>query len=136
MAQRFSKGISRRGGQTEPTLPLINIVFLMLIFFLVSAQLARPIDPDLQLAETDHPELTPPPDAVVLDQAGKVTFRGIEQPYEAIFTALQAEAGDTDVTVRILPDRRSDALALTALTAELRGLGASRVSIVTQRGLE
>lgn len=128
--------ISKRGGQTEPTLPLINIVFLMLIFFLVSAQLARPIDPNLQLAETDHPELIPPPDAVILSRDGTVTFRGEQLANEAIVAALKSEAGQDDLKLRILPDRRSDASDLTTLAAEFRKLGATSISIVTQRGLE
>ncbi|MEM1101331.1 MAG: biopolymer transporter ExbD, partial [Pseudomonadota bacterium] len=41
----------------EPTLPLINIVFLMLIFFLVTAQTARPLDPSMELVETDDEAL-------------------------------------------------------------------------------
>ena len=43
--------MSRRKSQSEPTLPLINIVFLMLVFFLVAAQVARPLDPTLELVE-------------------------------------------------------------------------------------
>jgi biopolymer transport protein ExbD len=36
----------------EPTIALINIVFLMLIFFLVAGTLAAPLDKELKLVST------------------------------------------------------------------------------------
>ncbi|WP_201742095.1 biopolymer transporter ExbD [Mangrovicoccus ximenensis] len=88
-------------------LPLINIVFLMLIFFLVAAQLARPRDPALKLVQTADPATRPPADAVVLDAAGQVSFRGAHSDAGATFTRLSAEgselrlgAGDPDAVGR------------------------------------
>ncbi|HBR39356.1 MAG TPA: biopolymer transporter ExbD, partial [Sulfitobacter pontiacus] len=41
--RRFAKSKPQR----EPTIALINIVFLMLVFFMVAGTLAQPLDPDL-----------------------------------------------------------------------------------------
>ena len=49
----------------EPTIALINIVFLMLIFFLVAGTLAQPLDGDLELVETSDLEGREPPEALV-----------------------------------------------------------------------
>ena len=46
--RRFAKSKPQR----EPTIALINIVFLMLVFFMVAGTLAQPLDPDLKLVET------------------------------------------------------------------------------------
>ncbi len=114
----------------EPTLPLINIVFLMLIFFLVSAQTARPIDPSMELVETDDEALVPPPDAVVIAADGTLTFRGAPATVSEIVAALSETA-----EARLLPDRRAPAQAVIGVAAELREAGAKAVFIVTEQAL-
>lgn len=121
-------------GRGEPTLPLINIVFLMLIFFLVTAQMARPIDPDLQLVLTDDEAFVPPPDAVIIDAAGDVRFRGLATTADAVLIRLRAEQGGA-VTVRLLPDRRAPATEVVRVAHALRRAGAVAVHLVTAQGI-
>ena len=118
---------------SEPTLPLINIVFLMLIFFLVAAQLARPLDPDLRLVETDDPEVTAPPDALVVLADGTTRFRGAAIEPGAAFAVVQAE-GQGPVA-RILPDRNAPALRLLEVAEALRAAGAERIVVITEQAL-
>ncbi len=124
--------------QSEPTLPLINIVFLMLIFFLVAAQLSRPLEGDLQLVHTDDPELIPPPDALILMQDGQLMFRGSEAVAEDVIATLRADAPgqEAGLTLRLLPDQRAKAHDVMDTAAALRGAGADAVFIVTQRALK
>ncbi|MEM1374764.1 MAG: biopolymer transporter ExbD [Pseudomonadota bacterium] len=124
--------IRTRRAKGEPTLPLINIVFLMLIFFLVTSQMARPLDSELELVNTDEEELVAPPDAIVLNAEGTVTFRGEAASVEEI--ARRLEAGGIS-EARILPDRRAPARAVIDLAAELRAAGAEAVFIVTEQAL-
>lgn len=131
MMRRMSHARRDRG---EPTLPLINIVFLMLIFFLAAAQLSRPLEADLQLVSTDDPDLVPPPDALVLMADGTVRFRG--QVASAAEAVEQLRSAEAPLTVRILPDRRADAVQLVDLASQLRGAGAEAVYVVTQRALK
>ncbi|MDX8355248.1 biopolymer transporter ExbD [Cognatiyoonia sp. IB215182] len=116
----------------EPTLPLINIVFLMLIFFLVTAQMARPLDPDIQLVNTDDPNLVPPPDAVVITASGELRFRGASATPENVFTILRSEQIG-DITVRILPDGRASAAVVIALAKDLHDGGAQAIFIMTEQ---
>ena len=37
----------------EPTIALINVVFLMLVFFMIAGTLAPPLDPDLSLIKAE-----------------------------------------------------------------------------------
>jgi biopolymer transport protein ExbD len=133
----------RRGGliiervKGEPTLPLINIVFLMLIFFLVAAQLARPLDAELQLAETDDPNLVPPPDALVLRMDGTLIFRGVETSPDQVITILQEEPQSVgELNLRLIPDRRGKATDLVATVQALRTAGATSVFVVTERAVQ
>lgn len=124
----------RPRGKGEPTIALINIVFLMLIFFLVAGTLARPLDKDLALVRTADLDNTPPADALVVHADGRLTWRGTDLDSPAAFMAERAE--DERALVRIVPDRELPATDLVRIGRALRSAGAGRVVIVTERGLE
>ncbi|MYM56224.1 ExbD/TolR family protein [Thalassovita mangrovi] len=118
----------------EPTVALINIVFLMLVFFLVAAQLSRPLEPDLRLVETADPSLVPPPDAVVLYPDGRARFRGETAVPEQVIAALQSDG--LPPIAKILPDRAAPARAVIELAQALRAAGAEKVMIMTRQALK
>lgn len=118
----------------EPTIALINIVFLMLIFFLVAGTLAVPLDSDLSLVNTTDIEGKAPADALVVHADGRMTHQGAPvADATAFFTALPPEARKM---VRLVPDRDLPAETLVRLGRALRTAGAGRVVIVTERGLQ
>jgi len=114
----------------DSTIPLINVVFLMLIFFLIAGTLAAPLDPDLKLVNTSELEGREPPDALVLRADGLLSFRG------APTDAATYMAGHDTGPVRIVPDRDAPGPRLIELAAALRRLGASSVILVTEQALE
>ena len=114
----------------DTTIPLINVVFLMLIFFLITGTLAPPLDPDLELVDTSELEGREPPDALVLHVDGTLSFRGAPTDPET-FMASQ----DTG-PVRVVPDRNAPGPQLIEVTGTLRRLGASSVFLVTRQALE
>lgn len=133
MARRTTHRITLPREASEPTLPLINIVFLMLIFFLVAAQLARPLDPDLRLVDTADPSVTPPPDALVILADGSTRFRGAAMTPEAAFAVVRAEG--LGRVARIVPDRTAPARRVIEVADALRALGADRVVLITEHAL-
>ena len=114
----------------ESTIALINVVFLMLIFFLIAGTVAPPLDPDLKLVDTAGLEGREPPDALVLGEDGGLRFRGM--PTDA--AAYMAEHGTG--AVRIVPDRAVLGTRLMEVSSTLRRLGAPSVILVTERALE
>lgn len=114
----------------ESTIAMINIVFLMLIFFLIAGQVAPPLDPDLELVDTTGLEGREPPDALVLREDGTLSFRGT--PTDP--AAYMADQGTGPV--RIVPDRDVSGRRLIEVTGTLRRLGAPSVVLVTERALE
>lgn len=125
---------ARRKRQAEPTIALINIVFLMLVFFMVAGTLAQPLDGSLELVETRDLEGRAPPDALVLDAQGQMRHGGRPVDSAAAFvTALPRQARES---VRVVPDRAVPAARLVAVARELQDAGAGAVLIVTQRALE
>jgi len=127
---------NRRTSRTEPTLPLINVVFLMLIFFLVAAQVARPLPSEVTLVRTDDPNVVPPPDALVLMQDGSLMWRGDVTTVEAFVTTIADDTSAPSDALRILPDARVPAQALVALAREIAiAGGGTHVRVMTERAL-
>ncbi len=119
--------------EREPTIALINIVFLMLIFFLVAGTIAAPLDTDLKLVRTADIDTTTPSDALVVHENGDMTHKGkAVTSVDDYIAPLKEEAR---ATVRIIPDRNLPAERLVRIGRELRAAGAGRVLIVTERGL-
>ncbi|NVO54201.1 biopolymer transporter ExbD [Rhodobacteraceae bacterium B1Z28] len=114
----------------DSTIPLINVVFLMLIFFLIAGTVAPPLDPDLELVDTAELEGREPPDALVLHKDGTLSFRGASIDPETYMAS--RDAGP----VRIVPDRNASGPRLIEVTGALRRLGASSVFLVTEQALE
>ena len=114
----------------DSTIALINVIFLMLIFFLITGTLAPPMDRDLELVDTSGLEGREPPDALVLHADGTLSFRG--RPTDAETHMAAREAGP----VRIVPDRNVPGSRLIAVAGDLRRNGATSVILVTERALE
>ena len=118
----------RRG--RDSTIALINIVFLMLIFFLIAGTVAPPLDREIDLVDTSGLEGREPPDALVLRADGTLHFRG--NPVEPDAYMMRHASGP----VRIVPDRMAPAPRLVEITTALRRAGAVSVVLVTERALE
>ncbi|MEO0751334.1 MAG: biopolymer transporter ExbD [Pseudomonadota bacterium] len=118
----------------EPTIALINIVFLMLIFFLVAGTLSRPLDGDLDLVRTADLEGALPPDTLVVHPDGRLSYRGEDIAGIDAFLATRTE--EERKTVRLVPDRDLPAQELVKLARALRGAGAESVMVVTERALQ
>ena len=115
----------------EPTIALINIVFLMLIFFMVAGTLAPPLDPKLTLVETDRLDRRDPPAALVLDAEGVLSFRGAVTEDVSLYVATLGDAA----VAQVIPDRAVSAVALLDVARRLEEAGAKKVMIVTEQAL-
>lgn len=112
---------------------LINVVFLLLAFFLVAGTLAARPPEGLALVSLSEGAPAPLPGVVVLEAGGGRRWpAGVADAAELVAT-LPPGAG---AVARILPDRAAPATALLALAQELRAAGAAQVRIVAQREAE
>ena len=120
--------------QKEPTIALINIVFLMLVFFMIAGTLTVPLDSDLKLVATNGLEGREPPDTLVIHADGHLSLRG-DHVADATAYLATLSAEDLEI-VRIVPDRELPAKQLVDLGNALRRGGAKRVMLVSEKGLE
>ncbi|WP_323769517.1 biopolymer transporter ExbD [Antarctobacter sp.] len=128
------KRAGRKTSEREPTITLINIVFLMLIFFLVAGTLARPLDKTLTLVRTATLDGTAPADTLVVHADGRITWKGAPlTTVSAYFAQLPPVA---QARVRVVPDRNLKAAQLIRIARDLRVAGAEKVIIVTEKALK
>lgn len=121
----------------EPTIALINIVFLMLIFFMVAGTLTPPTDPDVSLVDTSALDSREPNYALVITADGGLRYRGASvNDTTAYLSDLEFDVEEAPRIARILPDRDAPATTLLAVARDLRAGGADKVMIVTEKALK
>ena len=118
-----------RRASREPVVPMINVVFLLLIFFLMTAQIVPPAPFDLTLPTAEGEE-DGGQNALFINAMGEIAFG--EARGEAALSEAVAQTEDT--TLRIQADAALDAARLARVLAQLSALGATRIEIVTEGG--
>ncbi|MDZ7708795.1 MAG: biopolymer transporter ExbD [Roseovarius sp.] len=118
----------RRRRPIEPIVPMINVVFLLLIFFLMSAQIAPPAPFDLTLPQGAQGDRAAPADTLYIDTEGRLAFNDARG--EAVMDALAARA-TPDTPLQIRADAALEARTLARLLPALAARGIERVEIVT-----
>ena len=71
----------------DPVISLINIVFLILIFFMIAGTLASPPDPSVRFVQTQDLECCVPPDAVSIDKTGQLRREALRSAWRVFSTA-------------------------------------------------
>lgn len=118
--------------RTENTIPLINIVFLLLIFFLVAGTLAPPADPAIALIATEQADPSEAAELAGLRADGTLMMAGGPATPEQVVDAFAAD-GDNP-TLYLAVDRNAPAHRLLDVVADLRAAGAASVIVITERG--
>jgi len=123
-------GEPARPARAEAALPMINLVFLLLIFFLMVATLApRPPEAVEPPEVVEAARLEPDVVRVALGTDGQVAFGDMRG--ETALADLTVGLSE-DSVVAIHADRRAPASALARLLGELDRAGATRVLLVAE----
>lgn len=120
----------RRKVSREPTVALINIVFLILIFFMVAGSLAKMPQGEIEYVFSDDLECCAPVDVLVIDHEGNLSFNAIGFSSAAEFLRANPVGEEP---LRILPDRRLEAAILLSTIAQLRASGADQLRLVVEQ---
>ena len=121
----------KRPAERESTIPLINVVFLLLVFFIVAGTLSAPRDRaiDFATARAFDPAVLDP-SLVYVDAKGALRVGGDVVDAQAAVASV-SDAGRKRLTV--VPDRRLEAARFLAILAELRAASDMPIAILTQR---
>ena len=123
----------REAKQRENTIALINIVFLMLIFFLIAGTLTPPLDGDVRLIATREAVPADPPEALFISAEGELRWQGAEINVADFLSQRRLSATTSEAVVKIAADRALPAARLIDIVGELRSGGAERIVVMTER---
>ncbi|MEP2759796.1 MAG: biopolymer transporter ExbD [Hyphomicrobiales bacterium] len=117
----------------ENTIPLINVVFLMLIFFLfagsVSRDDARKIQPPMNILEDETIRST---GALIIDDEGKTHFADGVASIDA-WLAQQDNTSESGGPIKIAADGTLKADVLEKILAEFKAAGRTDIVLITRR---
>jgi biopolymer transport protein ExbD len=131
-----------RRDQEVALIPLINVVFLLLIFFMIVGTIAPtdalPIDPPVS---RQGQATEPDPVQLLIDADGRIALNGEVIPADQLTSALaeslkSADIPDTPETPLNLTLKADGALVmaeLRALLTQLRALGVERVRLLARQ---
>jgi biopolymer transport protein ExbD len=117
-----------RRSKTESIVPMINVVFLLLIFFLMSASIAPPEPFDVNVPKAEATLLeNPDPDTFYVSASGELGYAGARDG-EAI-AALSQHPQGAALTLRV--DENLPATELARLLPQLTSAGITSTQLVT-----
>ena len=132
---RFHRNQPRKASDDDRILPLINVVFLLLIFFMLAGQLAA-TDPLVIEPPTSESEgQNRPQDMVILASAdGRFALDGIEMSEEALLSAARQrleDIPDGNVMLQLKVDGKKAAAEIVVLMQRLREAGFQKLRLLT-----
>ncbi|WP_075221404.1 biopolymer transporter ExbD [Acuticoccus yangtzensis] len=129
---------ARKADKGEPTIALINVVFLLLVFFLVAGTLSAPRDAAVELADsTAFDPAALDPAAIYVDAGGQLRVMGEAVAAEEAIARVEAVATpEPGAPLTIVPDRTLDARDMLARLAALRAATDRPLTILTRRRTE
>lgn len=115
--------------------PLIDIVFLLLVFFMLTSTFMIPEAIELELPESGSATATDiTPITVSLNQSGQIALNGeaieLDRLKEAVEPLLEQDAG-TPITLK--SDAHTKVQQLLAVMDEIRSAGGTNIALATTR---
>lgn len=126
----------KRREMGENMIPLINVVFLLLIFFMLTGMLAAPEPFQVQPPNSrSDAETTEREGTLLLAADGRLALDGEELAREALPATLhQRLAAQPDLRLKLKADAEVTAPMLMDLLDELREVGVKRLTLLTRLG--
>ncbi len=118
--------------------PLIDVVFLLLVFFMLAGSMVDPAEIELAMSMPSSSAPSPAPSTVIVIDVkldGEVRLNGLTLTLEALGPALAGQAGaavDTPVAVRA--EARVPVQRLVAVMDRIQSVGMSNIRLATPQG--
>lgn len=129
---RLSARPRRRDDDESNLIPLINVVFLLLIFFMLAGRLARPDPADLTPPESGSAETVTAGWALLIDAAGQFTVDGEPLAAAGLEAWLQTRLSDPATgPLQVKADARLEATQLITVLERLRAAGVEELQLLT-----
>lgn len=119
----------------DPILPLINVVFLLLIFVMMMSRVESTNDYEVSPPVSTSEEPAGERDSVlILNEEGHVLLNGFEMDNEVLLQFAQQQKKDfPDLILKIKADANVDAMKLIELMERLRMGGMENLVLLTEK---
>ena len=114
----------------ESIIPMINVVFLLLIFFLLTAQISQPTPFPLTPPESASDTRAEDRDVLFISSEGELAWNEAEG--DAVWQAIAAQ--DSDAPIEIRADAATPAVTLAEHLSRLRAIRTAGARLVVSRG--
>lgn len=112
--------------------PLIDIVFLLLVFFMLTSTFMVPEAIELELPESKSAQITDTtPIIVSLNQSGQLALNGKKIELTQLQQAIKPLLKDTDSAITLKSDARTQVQQLLKVMDEIRAAGGTNVALAT-----
>lgn len=127
--------VRRTKDDEERILPLINIVFLLLVFFMVAGRLTAPDPFRIELPQSVSDDQAGTQQTVVsLGRDGRLALDGLVMDEAGLKAALaQRLAAEEALRVRLMADGRVEAVRVVGVMELLRDAGIEQLAMLTIR---
>ena len=120
----------KRASREENVIPMINIIFLLLLYFMVVGNLSPDynVNPPFASQEKESSSLIP---TVSVTKEGQLRFENVPVSWEELGTRLRS-VSDLD-KIKIYADAESDALTISEIMKAAANVGIVQFVLVTQK---
>jgi biopolymer transport protein ExbD len=128
---------ARLTGDEERLLPLINVVFLLLIFFMLAGQVASVEPFRVEPARSASDGLPSHPESfMVMGADGRIALDGVLVNEASLAVAVaervaEREGAESGPAVRLKADARAEAVRVVGVMEQLRIAGVDRLELLT-----
>lgn len=131
---RLGRPAPRAKDHDDKLVPMINVIFLLLMFFLIAGNL-KPLFSEEQLIPLSGSEALPARERIELSLSrdGVLTWGGEAVDAARLGARLRAQPDGVPDALSLRADARAQAAALLPVLDALRGIGVQRIAIVTLR---
>lgn len=134
-AQLFAPA-KRNSALDDNMVPMINIVFLLIIFFMIAGQIKTIETADISLPTSSQPDSATPAKLTIRLNAHRQLFLNDadveKQALAAALTEYSASTDLKDLSINLVFDQSLNASDVEAVLLPLRSLGVEKISLLTE----
>lgn len=115
--------------QSNSNIALINIIFLMLIFFMLAGRISAPLERDIELALSEYAPPAQFQEALIITKAGQLRYQGEDVTLTEFWQRFSLTQSQE---IRLVVDKELRARDILTHIAQLRQLSPLSIKIFTQ----
>lgn len=119
--------------ERESTIALINIVFLMLIFFLIAGTITPPIDSQVEPISASNENDADLNDMLAIRADGELVYKSESIEVDSYASTFLANEANNTRPVKLFVDQKLEATKLVTVINTLKASGIISIQVITKK---